>query len=680
MTQATNTHNPSNAEAFFRYTPNRQNRRAAKENIKKLINSGSPSEKLSLTTINVLEGLIRGYGNSLSPEHYQALLEVSNLYSKILFGQTSGRLVVSLDCGLGKTLSVVALATAITKLGLKTKSVMICQSRISELCLLNDALIEAGVPPESIGLVHAYQYDQKLQVVAGEPLTDLGDVKKGYAAKPANAKENSSQFQFLLVSHSKIKSKRDIVQHTQFKGQPRSLTIWDESFVSTEATCVGLRDLRVAIVEYEGFKQHDLETVDPFISWLKKSHDVLANEEKAQQAGCKAQAIYLPPLTDAESQLYEGFAQYKPRDKRSEWRMMLREMVAMAADPVRVSMTGNEAAIQFSDAVSKELTNLVVLDASYRIRELVRIDPSLREPSFFVHRQNLKSYEDCTLQRLNYFGSRIAAETPLRAVKVAHEVATVIKGLPQDEAICLFTFKHHHSPKTKSHYSIIINALQKQGIDLDATITLKDGTTRSRFMWKTWGQETGSNNASHCKHVFLVGVLRQPENQFLAQLIGQSQNLLRDVSKASLSDAVVTELAHLIYQASLRSRARIVDNGKALAANFYLVLDEPRVEKYLSEIMSGLVIKEWIPTDPTLVKKEVTTSATQRIVAALIELTNGDLNEISVKNFKITFELTDIPDKVFRVSREKAFNINQGWKQPQGSKSLKRVFIAYNFD
>lgn len=653
------------------YTPNRQERRAAKGNIKKLINNGSPREKLSLTTINLLEEMITGYGNTLSHEHYQALLEVSNLYSQILFGETTGRSVVSMDCGLGKTLSVVALAAAITKLGYRTKSIMICQSRISELCLMNDALIKAGVAPESIGLVHSYQYDPKLPVVDGEPLNEYGEIKKGYAARVSNAKEDSSQFQFLLVSHSKVKGKREIVKHTQYKGQARSLTIWDESFISTEATCVGLRDLKTAIVEFEGSMQYELQEVAPFITWLKQSHDLLANEEKSQKAGDQAQVIYLPSLTDTQTQIYEGYAQYKPRDKRAEWRLMLREMVAMAADPVRVSLAGGEAVLQFSDAVSKQLTNLVVLDASYKIRELVRIDTTLQEPPFFVHKHNLKSYEDCTLHRLDYFGSRVAAETPARATKVAKEIAVVIQGLPLDEAVCLFTFKWNDKRK-KEHSSIVKAAMLELEIDLDATVTLKDGTTKPRFIFKTWGQETGSNNASYCSHIFMVGVLRQQENQFLAQLVGQSHDLLKAMSQATLNDAMVSEFSHLIYQASLRSRARIVSNGKALSANFYLVLDEPRVESYLLEIMRGLTIKEWIPSDPSLVKPKVTNEAAQRVTEAFLELTFSDLQEISVRDFKSRYELTEVPNQTFSRARDQALLSSTGW-QLEG-RSFKRLF------
>lgn len=662
------------AQQAFRFSPNRQERRQAEGNLKKLIQKGSPVDKLPAVALQLLQGMMQGYGNKLSEEHKQSLFEVCIQYSQILFGKATGRIVISLDAGLGKTLSIVALAAAITKLGYKSKSIMVAQSRIAELCLMNDALIKAGVAPESIGLVHSYQYDPKLPVVDGEPLNEYGEIKKGYAARVSNAKEDSSQFQFLLVSHSKVKGKREIVKHTQYKGQPRTLTIWDESFISTEATCVGLRDLKTAIVEFEGSMQYELQEVAPFITWLKQSHDLLANEEKSQKAGSKAKEIYLPPLSEIQATTYGGYAQYSRKDKRSEWRQMLRSLVAMAADPVRVSLAGGEAVLQFSDAVSKQLTNLVVLDASYKIRELVRIDPTLQEPDFFVHKHNLKSYEDCTLHRLDYFGSRIAAETPVRAAKVAKEVAIVIKGLPLNEAICLFTFKWQDNPKKKTHASIVKSALQEQGIDIDTTVTLKDGTIKPRFMWKTWGQETGSNNASHCHHIFLVGVLRQPANQFLAQLVGQSHDLLKDMPKAAVSEAEVTELSHLIYQASLRSRARVVSNGRALSANFYLVLDEPRVESYLLEIMRGLTIKEWIPSDPTLVKPKVMNQAAQRVIKAFQELTSGDLNEISVRDFKVRYELTGVPDQTFKAARDQALSMNQGWYQPQGSKSFKRVF------
>ncbi len=651
---------------------NRKQRRQSVRAIKHISKTGSPREKLSLTTLNILDQKITSYNNVLSSAHKNALLEVCDLYSRVLFGETTGRSVVALDCGLGKTLSVVALLAAINKLGYDSRSVMICQSKVSELCLMNDALIEAGVPPEKIGLIHSYNHDAVFEVVDGEVINLDGSVRPGYAARPSNAREDSTKFQFLLVSHNKVKGKREIVKHTQYNGKPRSLTIWDESFISTEATSVNLRDLKTAINEYENTQSADMSEVYQFVGWLKESYNHLVADEAAQKAGALAKVITLPLLSDETAKRYEQLAQYKLRDKRTEWRKHLRDLLGMAADPVRVSIAGGEAVLQYSDAVSKQLTNLVVLDASYRIRELVKVDPSLTEPSFFVHRHNLKSYEDVTLHRLDYYGSRYAAETSAKASKVAKEIAVVIKGLPLDEAICLFTFKLNDSRK-QEHSLAIKSALTTEGIDITATITLEDGSIKSRFVWKTWGQETGSNNASYCTHVFMAGVLRQQESSFLAQLVGQSQDLLKDMNQSTLSEAMVSELAHLVYQASLRSKARIVSNGKALAAHFYLVLDQPKIEVYLKEIMRDLKIVQWEPVDPTLRGSKVTGDTATKILRGFKDLNLGARDQISVTEFKKQYELGGIPITTFRVARDEALRSATGWYLD--NRSFKRTFV-----
>ena len=651
---------------------NRQQRRKVAKKVKHLAKVGTPREKLSLVALEILGKKIESYGNALSGDHKKALLEVCDLYTGIIFGETTGRSVVALDCGLGKTLSVVALVAAIHKLGYDSRSVMICQSRVSELCLMNDALIEAGVPAEKIGLVHSYGYDPLAKVIDGEVLHPDGSTRMGWAAKPSNAKDDSSQFQFLLCSHNKLRGKREIIKHTQYKGQPRTITIWDESFVSTEATSVGLRDLKTSIQEFEN-SEYGSEEVAPFISWLKESFNLLSDEELSQKAGNSAKVINLPHLSDLQNSEFEKLAQYKLKDKRTEWRKYLRDLLGMSLDPVRVSIAGGEAVLQFSDAVSKQLTNLVVLDASYRIRELVKIDPTLREPSFFVHRHNLKSYEDVTLHRLNYYGSRVAAESPEKSKKVANEIALVIKDLPLDEAVCLFTFKWNDHRKIE-HAATIRSALTSQGIDLNSMVTLKDGSIKPRFIWKTWGQETGSNNASYCSHLFMVGVLRQQEDKFLAQLVGQSQDLLTDMDSSSLKEAMVSEFAHLVYQASLRSRARIVSLGKALPAQLYLVLDEPRIEGYLKEIMRGLKITEWIPQDQFFGGANVINEVSKKMIKAFKDLSEGSTGLISGSVFKKNYGFTEVPNKTFQAARDQALNANTGWALE--GRSFKRIFTA----
>ncbi len=613
-----------------------------------------------------------GYGNVLSAAHEQALLEVCDLYGKIIFGFKTGRFVLPIDCGIGKSLSILAIITAIYELGHTQRSVLVCQSRISELCLMNEALIKAGVPSQSIGLVHSYTYDPLAKVVDGVVLNPDGSTKEGYAAMPSNATENSSEFQFLLCSHSRLQGKDEINAFTHYKGKPRSLNLWDEGLVATSSSSIRLGELNSAISILENDHRLDPSKISSFVGWLKDSFQLLTTEEDRQRSGSLASSVTLKHLTPEEVLNFKGLARTKTNGRsRGEWRSDLEALLDMSKAPVRVNIAGGESVVQYQDAISRDLTNLVVLDASYTIRQLVRLDPTLVEPKFYVLRENLKDYSDVTLHRLNYYGSRDSAENPEKSSKVAKEIALVIKELPKDQAICLFTFKSR-DPKKPSHANSIQRVLIDHGLDLHATVTLPNGSIKPRFVWKHWGEHLGANNASYCEHLFMAGVLRQPEDDFAAALIGQTHDLLTDMDSATFREAMVTECAHVVYQASLRSRARMVSNGKALSANLWLVFDDPRIENYLKEAMKGLVVKEWIPQDEFFKGSNVINEVSKKISTAFAELNQESQDLISAAEFKKKYGFSEVSTTTYKTARDQVLDSQIGWQLV--GRSYQRIF------
>ena len=652
----------------------RQQRRQSDRKLKHLSKVGTPCEKLSIAAKEILQKTMTGYGNVLSAAHEQALLEICDLYGKIIFGFKTGRFVIPLDCGLGKSMSILAIISAIHKLGHTQRSVLVCQSRISELCLMKEALINSGVPAESIGLVHSYTYDPLAKVVDGVVLNSDGSIKEGYAAMPSNATQNSSEFQFLLCTHSRLQGKDEINTFTHYKGKPRSLNLWDEGLVTTSSSSIRIGELNSAISILENDHRLDPSKISSFVAWLKDSFQLLTTEEDLQRSGAQASSVILQQPTPEEVSHFKTLARTKTNGRsRGEWRSDLEALLDMSKAPVRVSIAGGESVVQYQDAISRDLTNLVVLDASYTIRQLVRLDPTLVEPKFYVLRENLKSYEDVTLHRLNFYGSRDSAENLEKSSKVAKEIALVIKELPVDEAICIFTFKSR-DPKKPSHAHGIQRALKDHGINLDVTVALPNGSIKPRFVWKTWGEHLGANNASYCEHLFMAGVLRQPEDDFAAALIGQTHDLLTNMDSARFREAVVTECAHVVYQASLRSRARMVSNGKALSANLWLVFDEPRIEGYLKEAMKGLVIKEWIPQDEFFSGSNITSDVAKKILQSFDDLVDTSREAISILEFKKLFGFTEVPLTTFQAARDQALNANVGWILE--GRSFKRIFTA----
>ena len=654
---------------------NRKQKRDSERIFQKLRQNGTPCQKLATEARDILHSTMINYGNVLSAAHEQALLEICDLYSNIIFGHKKGRFVVPLQCGLGKSLSVLAIIIAIHNMKQTQRSVLVCQSRISELCIMKTALIKAGVPPEKIGLVHSYTYDPLATVVDGVVLNADGTTRAECAALPSNAtNENGSDFQFLLCSHSRVQGRDEITAFTHYKGNPRSLNLWDEGLVSTSSSSIRLGELNSAITILENDNRLDLSKVAPLVTWLKASYQLLITEEAKQRLGSQASSVSLQQLTSADHMYFSSLAKAKAIGRsRGEWRGDLEALLGMSKAPVRVSIAGGESVVQYQDAVSRELTNLVVLDASYIIRQLVRLDPTLQDPKFYVLRETLKSYSDVTLHRLNYYGSRDAAENPQKLLKVATEIALVIKDIPVDQAICLFTFLNRDSRKP-SHANGIQRVLMDHGVDLKATVTLPDGSNKPRFVWKTWGEHTGANNASYCENLFMAGVLRQPEDDFTASLIGQTQNLLSPIDSEVVSEAMISECAHVVYQASLRSRARMVSCGKALSANLYLVFNDARIEHYLKEAMKGVVIKEWIPKDEFFKGSDVTGEVAKKMILAFEDLTQGSINSISVSELKKSYGFTEVADKTFQLSRDQALLASTGW-QLEG-RSFKRLFPA----
>jgi hypothetical protein len=128
---------------------------------------------------------------------------------------------------------------------------------------------------------------------------------------------------------------------------------------------------------------------------------------------------------------------------------------------------------------------------------------------------------------------------PLDEQRTVKEIAAVIKTIPETEAILIFTYKGNVTGGR--HYTWVIQqGLRRRGINLRATIKVVDPsgktTVKPRFLWQTFGMETGSNDFSYATNVILAGVMQRNPTEMAGAYLGQLWNLSAPIPQGKVLD------------------------------------------------------------------------------------------------------------------------------------------------
>jgi len=619
--------------------------------------STATADHLANTAFSLLCENLTSYGNVLSEGHKAALLEVNRVYSRIALGLSVGRVAVPLDTGMGKTQSVIAFCTALHRLSHSGVGVLICQSKVEALCDLKRQLLNLGVPEEAVGLMHTYKHGP-------EGLDASGKLLDGYATLPAT--HDPSSHQILLVSHQRIRGQKT-QQFNVFRDQPRSLCVWDESLITSDVQYLLLSDLKVAVFGW-GVYTEGQPHCEPLRQYLDSCVETLMSALGEAKAGHPAVVVELPRLSDDEWKFYSDII----KDYRSDEVLVktrLTQFLDMAKKPVRVVHSQDEGIVQYTINVPSELDRVVVLDASWHIRKLERLDAtiSLIDSSSVV--EGLKLYDNVIVRQLfAYSGRNSLAKEPEAVAWSAKEVAEVIRrDVPLDQGIVIFTFK----AKTKDDPVNRFRAdLERSGVDLEATIETigRDGRVqaRPRVNVLTWGMHEGLNDFSYCQNVILVGVLRQRGINLMASAIGQKDDLSASVSPTELTEVINGELAHVVFQALGRGSCRMVNNGHAWPMNAWIIHPSIDLQDTLDKVMQGVRWDVWVPLDESQCKAVQIHRAALHIRLALLRL-SPEVTSISIRKLRKEAGLEGIPDKTFGVSRERAEKGLQGWYREKNS-------------
>lgn len=608
----------------------------------------SDATALSLRAHARLLDSLRAFGNVPSEDHVKALRDVCNLYARILFGEcpASGRYAVPLDTGMGKTESVIAIIRAIVELDLD-KSVMVCQSTVESLCKTKRRLLAAGVPADSIGLVHSLPVDSACHD------TPLKNPNSGHASEPSLPTDaDYSAYQFLLVTHAKTRG-TGLERCTEYGARLRDLNIWDETMLKTKADSITLEELRLAVGNLKDFAQSrpDYKDVMRYLSECLASVTAENNrQESGGEPGGFSLADALPP------DLLEHHLSTLGRAFRGSLRFQntLQGVLPWLSngEPCRVIRTGVPCLAQYSKAIPDTL-GMVVLDASYNIHTLEQMDRSI-SPLFPPDSPaGIKRYDKVLILQMYAHSGNGAIGGSLHAI--AKEVSAVIKGIPDDEGVIIFTFKDHEEAFAQH--------LRDLGVSISQTIAPPEchgvqDQPRPRINVLHWGQEKGLNDYGYCSNVILAGILHKPKEALAGATLGQLDDNAAEIPQALLKDVEVSEWADRVFQAIGRSSCRRVVAGYAAPAKVWLIHPDSSIRDVLTNHMQGIRWETWNALDPEAAGVIKTHQLAEKIVE---ELAKVPITTPTVSSTEIRRSLGDPEGSTYRRARDHAMESNPEW-------------------
>lgn len=537
------------------------------------------------------------------------------------------RIAFPLETGMGKTTCVVALAAELQH---TNKSLLIAAERIEQLKELRDDMIREGVASEKVQIFHRS--------------------KDKYADIESVALEDIPKVQFLLVSHSRVRNDSQrfaAEQLLRFGEGTRDLAIWDESLITTSASCVA-RELLVRAAndwhttfEFRRSKgrksknrQHLYEEFDEF---LLKTIDAIGQAETV---------VDIPTLC-GERLDYEQIIRSISDDSQAGFADALTTLVSFSGNGQCRILTarGSDALIQFRQVVDDELNQMIVLDASARIRDLVTYDGSVQVYPLKIS----KDYSTVVLRHANVRSSKTSFEEDKTHLE---NYILEIDSLLQDQV-----------PKQES-LLVICHKQNKERL-----LKWKDTHPGRLIHILNWGEHRASNKYSNAKYMVTVGMQYRDHKELAANIVGQTRNLKYPLVDFDIRQVEISEQADALYQAISRGHCRRTSGGRAGEQIVYLFhpdKDAGPVFDLLEEIMPGIRCETY---EPRYLKRRSRSNATsyRDLGNSFVEYLAGlglSETEVSIRNIRKAIA----PDlktnsSTWRNGRDYAVSNLIGWEQ-----------------
>ena len=506
---------------------------------------------------------MKGYGNTLTEDHQEALRTIVEGFAAMAIERQRGRVAYPLNTGCGKTTAIKAFIWALDSLKIYDKKIVVCAEKVEALCDLYKDLIDVGVDKNMLGLFHGYKYD---------PDFDIEKPRARYASQESN---NNVDAPFLIMSHSRIKTLRDDIQKDTVINA--DLMIWDESLLTSESDTLEIKSIDSAVsqwmVEYrDRIERSNNPSISISIDEVRSLHDWL-NEVNDIFNRSDEKVIDLPFLLDVDvsKKIINGFLNRNNKDNAKT----LNTLINFYRKGV-VRLHKNEGVIQFNQVIDDELDRICILDASYPIRTLCNHNNTITEQPIRFE----KDYSPVTINTFTHGSGRNTTEDKQGAV--VKEVLNICNH-HNGEKILIVTYKE------KNNINLVKNIRDK--LDRNAL------DVRNKIRFITWGNETGLNRYSDCSVVICAGIMHRSNISLAGNLIGEKNDIGYELFNKDIENIKIGELSYILHQALSRGTCRKTIDGKAkpMTAYFWLYNGLNKVQEKLSEVMPNAVFDHYQP-------------------------------------------------------------------------------------
>lgn len=534
------------------------------------MNNRLREESLTRTAHRILCDYLKEKGNKLSEDHSEALRILVCAMSAYVLGTVTGRLAYPLATGLGKTSAIKAWIKALHVNQITDVGIAVAASKVEAIAEIKLDLMEMGVPADKIAVLHSYEFNPK----------KAKEGKDGYASVPSTDIDIADK-QFILVTHQRIKNCPESLElFNTYQGKPRDLLIWDESLLTSKPTAIVTNWLKGEAALFDAVwscKEGSIEKKT--LEYLKECNSIIDRHLEDKTDGDAPVLIDLPKVTP--ELLNEMSLLLDRQTRHGDSSKMLLDI---CTEQVRATKLNAGGILSYEVSVPSELENILILDASYPVRELMKIDNTIKDISkeynlgLKVPLDKIKTFSNVTINYMKAAGGRNAMEKAFGDTKVINDIIKVIKETPENEKVLVFVYK----TKSVDMRRKLLRSMRNRGLDIN------------RVSVATWGQETSSNEWSDHKHVILAGIMQQSRQQLEAAYCGQMNDLKAEVNyQRHIKPLALSESTHLAYQAASRGHCRLVDNGQAGEMTLWLIHFDEGIKDELSKVMPDAKWNVW---------------------------------------------------------------------------------------
>lgn len=492
-----------------------------------------------------------------SADQWAALADLASTLEAMAEGSAAPKFYLSsLDPGVGKTQTIVNFIDQLLARPIYDHvGVLICVSRLSEIERL---IHDAGIPAEMLAVITSD------------------------AARNALGKALPDDAQVLITTQQMVEKRLNCGAFVDqplfhFKGEPRAVRIWDESYLPGQTITLNRDDVAFLFKPMRFSFSKLTDQIEDLFSSLREIADgtVMALPDFANDHAVELNdilALFDEPRDNDDKKL------------KDDQRNAVSSLWFLSGKTVTIRRDGKmgNTVIDYRDTLPADMAPMVILDASGRVRDTYR-DIEESRGTLVRLRTAVKRYDPLTIHLWQTGGGKRAFQ--VNGGKLAAGIAKTIDTKPDQR------------------WLVVIHQKDGRVGDIEREVRSLVAVPQESLSFISWGSHSATNRFVDVPNVILAGTLfyRPSYYEALKRLAAGRPAIAGEVTREELDRVMVGEHAHLILQALCRGSVRRSEGETCSPCHAYVIASvRSGIPAALPTIFPGSRLVKWQPIARTL--------------------------------------------------------------------------------